>query len=117
MQLYDDLMPAMLADQVSNTMVLEVAANIIDHPASAGPDTAWKKNKWQVFLGALTCEGRINVPVVDSFRGNVISQFHDNPESDHFGALKTTELASRDFYWAAMDSHIGRYDSGCKLCN
>ena len=53
----------------------------------------------------------------DSLRGEVISLFHDNPESGYFEALKTTELVSRDFYWAAMDSHGRRYVSGPKVCH
>jgi len=55
--------------------------------------------------------------VIDSLRGRVISLFHDNPESGHFGALKTPELASRDFYWPAMDSHVRRCVSGCEVCH
>jgi len=47
----------------------------------------------------------------------VISLFHDNPESGHFGALKTTELVSRDCYWPAMDSGVRMYVSGCEVCH
>ena len=45
----------------------------------------------------------------------MITPFHDNPESGHFGALKTTELVSRDFNWPAMESHIRRYVSSCEV--
>ena len=47
----------------------------------------------------------------------MISLFHDNPESGHFGALKTTELVSRDCYWPAMDSGVRMYVSGCEVCH
>jgi len=70
-----------------------------------------------VVKGALSYEGRIYVPGVNSFCGKVIRLFHDTPESSHFGAVKTTELESRDFYWPAMDSHIHQYVSGCELCH
>ena len=45
----------------------------------------------------------------------MISLFHDNPESGHFGALKTTELVARDFYWQAMDSRVRKYGIGCEV--
>jgi len=54
--------------------------------------------------------------VVDSLRQKVISLFHDNPESSHFGALKTAERESRVFYLPAMDSHVCKYVSGCEVC-
>ena len=63
----------------------------------------------------MTYEGRIYVPAVDSPRGKVISLFHDNPESGHFGALKTTELQSREFYWPVMDSRVRKYVSSCEV--
>jgi len=61
---------------------------------------------------ALTYEGRIHIPAVDSLHGNVISLFQDNPESSHFGALKTAELVSRDFGRPAMNVHVREYVSG-----
>jgi hypothetical protein len=61
--------------------------------------------------------GRIYVSATDSVHGKVIWLFHENPESGHFGAIKTTELVSRDFYWPAMDSHVRKYVSGCKVCH
>ena len=67
--------------------------------------------------GGIDLRGRIYVPAVDSPCGKVISLFHDNPESGHFGALKTTELVSRDFYCPAMDSHVCKYVSGCIVCH
>jgi hypothetical protein len=57
------------------------------------------------------------VPSGGSLRGNVISLFHDNHESGHFGALKTTELVSRDLYWAALDLHVRRCVSACTVCH
>jgi hypothetical protein len=65
----------------------------------------------------LTYEGRIYVPEDDSLRGKVTSLFHDNPESGHFGALKTVELASRDFYWEALDATVQKCIAECELCH
>jgi hypothetical protein len=63
-------------------------------------------NEWKLTAGVLTYERRIYVPKHDLLRNKVISSFHDNPESGHFGALKTTELVSRDFHRPAMDATV-----------
>jgi len=49
----------------------------------------------------------------DSLHSKVISLFHNNPESGHFGALKTTELTSRDINWPALDATVRKYIAGC----
>jgi len=67
--------------------------------------------------GVLTYEGRIYGPATDSLRRKVICLFHDNPEPGHFGALKTTELVSRDFYWPTMDTRVRKYVSGGEVCH
>jgi hypothetical protein len=59
---------------------------------------------WKVVSGTLTYEERIYIP--EALRSKVISLFHDHPESGHFGALRTTELVCRDFYWPAMDATV-----------
>jgi len=65
----------------------------------------------------LTYEWRIYVPATYSLRGKVISPFHYNPESGHCGAFETTELVSRDFYWAAKDSRVRKNVGGCEVCH
>ena len=82
-----------------------------------GTDTAQEESQWKVVAGVLTYEGRIYVAAIDSLRGKVISLFHDIPESGHFGALKTTDLVSRDFYWPVMDTRVRKYVSGCDVCH
>jgi len=57
------------------------------------------ENKWRVIAGRVIYASRIYIPAVDSLHSNVISWFHNNPQSSHFGALKTAELVSRDFHW------------------
>ena len=81
-----------------------------------GTDTAKQGSHWTVVVRVLSYEGRIYVPVTDSLPGKVRSLFHDNPESGHLEALKTTELACRDFYWRAMDLCVHKYISGCEVC-
>ena len=73
-------------------------------------------SQWEVHVGASDNEGLIYVPAVDSLGGTVTSPSHDNPESGRFGALKTTDLLSRDCYSPAIDSHIGMYVSGGEEC-
>jgi hypothetical protein len=69
-----------------------------------------------VVVGVFNKEGRIYVPTTDSLCGKVISLFLDLPESTHFGALKITELVSRDFDRPALDPRAHRYVSSCKAC-
>jgi hypothetical protein len=114
---YDDLMPAIIAAQASDSLTLDVSATLVDRPATDGTDTTEKETQWEVVAGAWTYGGRIHVPAVDSLHGKVICLFHHNPESGHFGALKTAKLVSRDFYWPAMDSHARRYVSCCEVCH
>jgi hypothetical protein len=65
----------------------------------------------------LTYVGRIYVPVIDSLHGKVIGLFHENPQSGDFGALKTTEQVSRNFYWPVMDSRVSKDAHGCEVCH
>jgi len=114
---YDDLMPAILAAQASESSAVDVSAKLVDRPMIDSTDNAKEESQWKVVTGVLTYEGRIYVLATDSLRGKVISLFHDNPESGHFGALKTTEVVSSDFYWPAMDSRVHKYVSGCEVCH
>jgi hypothetical protein len=72
---------------------------------------------WTVRAGALTFEGRGYVPDSDELRSKVIALHHDNPESGHFGALKTAELVSRNFYWPALQTSVRQYVAGCEVCH
>ena len=112
---YDDLMPAIIAAQASDPVAADVSAKLVDRPMIEGTDTTKEESQWKVVAGVLTYKGRIYFPAVDSLPGKVISLFHDNPASGHFGALKTTGLVSRDFYWPVMDSCVRKYVSGCEV--
>jgi hypothetical protein len=107
----------MIAAQASDPLAADVSAKLVDRPMIEGTDTAKEMSQWKVVAGVLTYEWRIYVPAVDSLYGKVISLFHDNPESGHFGALKTTELVSRDFYWPVMDSRVHKYVTGWGECH
>jgi len=114
---YDKLMLAIIGAQTSDSLAGDVSAKLVNRPMIDGTYTAREESEQKVVAGVLTYEGRLYVPATDSLRGKVISLFHDKPESGHFGALKTTELVSRDFYWPAMDSRVHKYVSGCEVCH
>jgi len=114
---YDNLMPAIIAAQASDPLAVHLSAKHVDRPMIDGTDTAKEESQWKVVAGVLTYEGRIYVPAINSLRGKVISLLHDIPDSGHFGALKTTELVSRDFYWPVMDTRVRKYVSGCEVCH
>ena len=113
-ELYDDLLPAIKAAQETDSLVIGVKSRIND-TSSIGNLDAKTGEQWRRVAGALTYEGRIYVP--EALQSKVISLFHNHPESGHFGALKTAELVSRDFYWPAMDTTVRRYIAGCELCH
>jgi hypothetical protein len=71
--------------------------------------------QWKVIAGALTFAGRIYVP--EALCNQVLSLFHDNPESGHFAALGTAELVSRDFYWFRQLTTVRKYIASCDLCH
>jgi len=115
--MYDDLMPAIIAAQESNAWVVDVPVKFADLAAADHPDIGVKGSQWIVIAGALTYAGKIYLPAVDPLRGNVISRFHDNLQSSHFGAVETPELVSKDFDWPAMHSHVCKYVSGYEVCH
>ena len=93
---YDDLLPAIKKAQATDPLAVDVSGKLVDNPMETAE--AKNVNQWSVVAGALTYEGRIYVPADDALCGKVISLFHDNPESGPFGALKTAQLVSREFY-------------------
>jgi len=107
--------------QASDSLAADVNRRIVGIPMVGLPDLPRQaedsSKEWKVTAGALTYEGRIYVPADDTLHSQVISLFHDNPESGHFGTLKTAELVSRDFYWPAMDATVREYLSSSELCH
>jgi hypothetical protein len=101
---YDDLLPAIKTAQATDHMAVDVFGKLVNKLLAHGEDNTDKE--WTVVAGALTYERSILVPTDETLRGQVISVFHDNPESGHFEALKTAELVSRDFYWPGMHVHV-----------
>jgi hypothetical protein len=102
---YDDLLPEIKAAQETDCLATEIRPTLV-HVSTTD------ESQWRPIHGALTYRRRIYVPAV--LRSRVTSLFHDNPESGHFGALKSSELVLQDFYWPAMESEIRKYVAGCK---
>jgi hypothetical protein len=107
---YNDLLPAIKTPQASDSLAADVNRRIGGTPMVGLPDLPRQaedsSKEWKITAAVLTYEGRIYVRADDTLCSQVISLFHDNPESGHFGALKTAELVSREFYWAAMDATV-----------
>jgi len=102
---YDDLLQEIKTAQAIDALAAYVKRRIVGTPIVDIPDLQRideleedSSDEWKVTTGVLTYEGRIYVPKDDLHSNKVISLYHDNPESGHFGALKTAELVSRDFY-------------------
>jgi hypothetical protein len=73
------------------------------------------EHDWAASAGALTYEGRVYIP--EGLRLKVTALHHNNPESGHFGALKTAELVSQNYYWPALPTTVRRYVAGCEVCH
>jgi hypothetical protein len=121
---YDDLLQEIKAAQAIDALAADVKHKIVGTPIVDIPDVQRidefeeeSTNEWKVNSRVLTYDGRIYVAKDDLLRNKVISRFHDNPESVHFGALKTGELVSRDFHWPAIDGTVRKYIAGCEQCH
>jgi len=117
---FSNLQPAIKADQDTDLLVTDMKNKIgyRDLSKTGGQDGSKDKStgmQLKVSAGALTLEGRKYVP--EALRNQVISLFHYNPESGHFGALRTAELVSRDYYWLGLDTTVRKYVAGCEVCH
>jgi hypothetical protein len=110
---YDDLLQEVKTAQAINALAADVKHRIVGTPIVEIPNLQRineleedSSNEWKLTTRVLTYEGRIYVPKDDLLLNKVVRLSHDNLEAGHFGALKTTELVSRDFYWPAMDATV-----------
>jgi hypothetical protein len=101
------------ADQLATDVLRRLASekHVTDHV------TETTSEEGALSAGALTFEERVYVPDSDELRSKVIALHHDKPESGHFGALKTAELVSRNFYWPALQTSVRQYVAGCEVCH
>jgi len=96
---FNDLLPAIEPAQDTNVHTTDIRDNIglLGPSKAGGQDRSKNKNlemQLKVMVGALTYEGRICVG--EALHNHMISLFHNNPLPNHFGALSTAKLISRD---------------------
>jgi len=105
---YGELLPEIKTAQETEFSATKIRPTLVDVSTA-------DESQWRLVDGVMTYERRIYV--LTTLHSRLISVFHDNPKSSHFGALKTAKLISRDFYWPAMESEIQKYVAGCELCH
>ena len=59
---------------------------------------------------------RLCIPKDKTLCTTILYEAHDNEISGHFGADKTYENVSKDFYWPKMNKEIQCYVSTCNTC-
>jgi hypothetical protein len=89
-----DIIPEIKTAQETDIVAPEIRPTLVDGSTA-------DESQWRSIDEALTYERRIYLPA--ALHRRVTSLFHDNPESGHFGALKTAEVVSRDSDWPAME--------------
>jgi hypothetical protein len=118
-----DLLASITEAQGTDQLAMDVLRKIADKHVTehvtehVTQDPATTEDDWTVSAGALTHAGRVYVPDSPGLRARVTALHHDNPESGHFGALKTAELISRNFYWPALPTSVRQYIAGCEVCH
>ena len=64
----------------------------------------------------LRYKGRIYVPEEPAIRQEVLFQNHDTHMAGHFGARRTLELISRQYYWPTLSHDVQEYVRTCAVC-
>src|SRR5262249_18518840 len=64
----------------------------------------------------LRFNGLLFVPNNNRIKLEILRQHHDSPTAGHFGAEKTLELITREFYWPKMRKFITNYCATCDPC-
>jgi hypothetical protein len=121
---YEDLLQEIKTALAIDALAADVKHRIVGTPIVNIPELQRidkleeeLRNEWKVSAGVLTYKRRIYIPKDDLLCNNVISHFHHNPESGHFGAFKTAELVSWHFLQPAMDATVRKYIARCDLCH
>jgi len=115
---FHDLLPATNAADDTDPLLTDMKSEISYPCIPNEQDRSTDKEadmQWKVIPGALTFEVRIYVPI--TLCNQVISLFHNNPESGHLGALRTGELVSTVFYWLGLETTVWKYVAGGHVCH
>ena len=54
--------------------------------------------------------------ILEIIRSEVISCYHDDPLTGHFGIDKKKELVGRKYYWPGLKRDVESYVRGCDVC-
>jgi len=105
---YGDLLPEIKAAKESHFLDTTLQPTFVDVSIT-------DQSQWRSIHATLTDERRICMHM--ALHNRMTSLFHDNPQSSHYGAPKSTKLVSRDFYSPGMESEIWKYIAVCVLCH
>jgi transposase InsO family protein len=83
-----------------------------DELANPNPDD--RANPYTIEDGVLYYKHRLVVP--QSMRETVLKAEHDSKVAGHWGAGKTVEIVSRNFYWPGMEAQVRQYVHECDSC-
>ena len=72
--------------------------------------------KFSLERDLLLYDGRLVVPDVDHLRTLLIREVHDQLETAHPSAKKTTQLLAAQYYWHGITSTIQQYCRNCHTC-
>lgn len=79
------------------------------------PDSFDKtENGFLVKDGVLFYHGRLYVP--EACRLTILTACHDSPLAGHWGAKKTQDFISRDFWWPHLQQTVSDYVGTCQVC-
>jgi hypothetical protein len=85
-----------------------------DDRVNLNPDDRVNSNPYTIEDGILYYKHRLVVP--QSMRETVLKAEHDLKVAGHWGARKTVEIVSRNFYWPGMEAQIRQHVHECDSC-
>ena len=61
-------------------------------------------------------ESKVYILKDKELRIEIIQLHYDMPVAGHEGKWKTTELATRNYWWPGVTKYMGKYVEGCNMC-
>lgn len=105
----------LVPDEWYKNMIRNVSTNPDAFPNFTVTDQVlYKHVKPKVNVKSNLSDWKIVVPTDN--RLSLISKFHDEPTSGHFGISKTLARISEFYYWPKMAVSVKRYINNCQVC-
>ena len=60
--------------------------------------------------------GRVILPQDEALQAKIILEAHEPPFCGHFGAKRTCEIVSRNFWWPRLQEDVERLVCTCDVC-